>query len=63
MEHIRGYSDLERILMKQNAQLMAMIRVDSVEEARAFYVDGLGFHHMMGMLGKEFVRCRWTVLA
>ena len=38
--------------MKEAAQLMAMIYVDSVEEARAFYVDKLGFHHMMGMLGK-----------
>ena len=39
--------------MKQNAQLMAMIYVDSVETARSFYVDELGFTHMMGMLGKD----------
>lgn len=39
--------------MKQNAQLMAMIYVDSVEDARAYYVDKLGFTHMMGMLGKD----------
>src|SRR5882757_7525088 len=39
--------------MKQNAQLMAMIYVDSVEDARGFYVDKLGFDHMMGMLGKD----------
>jgi len=39
--------------MKQNAQLMAMIYVDSVEDARAWYVDKLGFTHMMGMLGKD----------
>jgi len=39
--------------MKQNAQLMAMIYVDSVEDARGFYVDKLGFTHMMGMLGKD----------
>ena len=39
--------------MKQNAQLMAMIYVDSVEQARSFYVDKLGFTHMMGMLGKD----------
>ncbi len=39
--------------MKQNAQLMAMIYVDSVEEARSFYVDKLGFGHVMGMLGKD----------
>ena len=39
--------------MKQNAQLMPMISVDSVDQARAFYVDQLGFGHMMGMLGKD----------
>jgi PhnB protein len=39
--------------MKQNAQLMPMISVDSVDLARAFYVDRLGFGHMMGMLGKD----------
>ena len=39
--------------MKQPAQLMAMINVDSVEDARSFYVDKLGFTHMMGMLGKD----------
>ena len=39
--------------MKQPAQLMAMIYVDSVEDARSFYVDKLGFAHMMGMLGKD----------
>ena len=37
----------------QNAQLMPMISVDSVDQARAFYVDKLGFGHMMGMLGKD----------
>ena len=39
--------------MKQPAQLMAMIYVGSVEDARSFYVDKLGFIHMMGMLGKD----------
>ena len=39
--------------MKQNAQLMPMISVDSVDQARAFYVDKLGFGHLMGMLGKD----------
>jgi PhnB protein len=39
--------------VKGNAQLMAMVYVDSVEEARSFYVDKLGFSHMMGMLGKD----------
>jgi uncharacterized glyoxalase superfamily protein PhnB len=32
---------------------MAMIAVDSVEDARAYYVEKLGFNHMMGMLGKD----------
>src|SRR5882724_1792673 len=41
------------MLMKQHAQLMAMIYIDSVEQARSFYVDKLGFTHMMGMLGKD----------
>lgn len=39
--------------MKQNAQVMPMISIDSVDQARAFYVDKLGFNHMMGMLGKD----------
>ena len=39
--------------MKQNAQIMPMISVDSVDEAREFYVEKLGFEHMMGMLGKD----------
>jgi PhnB protein len=32
---------------------MTMIYVDSVEDARSFYVDKLGFAHAMGMLGKD----------
>jgi len=39
--------------MKQNAQLMPMISVDSVDQARAFYVEKLGFSHQMGVLGKD----------
>ncbi len=39
--------------MKRNAQVMPMISVDSVDQARAFYVEKLGFGHMMGMLGKD----------
>ena len=39
--------------MKQNSQLMPMISVDSVDRARAFYVEKLGFGHLMGMLGKD----------
>jgi len=39
--------------MKQNAKVTPMISVDSVDRARAFYVEQLGFSHMMGMLGKD----------
>jgi PhnB protein len=39
--------------MKQNSQLMPMISVDSVDQARNFYVEKLGFSHLMGMLGKD----------
>jgi PhnB protein len=39
--------------MKQNAQLMPMISVASVDQARDFYVEKLGFDHQMGMLGKD----------
>ena len=39
--------------MKQHSQLMPMISVDSVDEARGFYVDKLGFGHQMGVLGKD----------
>lgn len=39
--------------MKQPAQLMPMISVDSVDQARAFYVDKLGFNHQMGVLAKD----------
>jgi PhnB protein len=35
------------------ATVMPIITVDSVDDARAFYVDKLGFGHMMGMLGKD----------
>ena len=38
---------------EQPKALMPMISVDSVDAARSFYVDKLGFSHMMGMLGKD----------
>lgn len=38
---------------KQNAQLMPMITVESVDAVKAFYVEKLGFSHLMGMLGKD----------
>ena len=34
-------------------QVMPMIAVDSVDAARDFYVDKLGFEHVMGMVGKD----------
>jgi uncharacterized glyoxalase superfamily protein PhnB len=39
--------------MKQSYQLMPMISVNSVDQARSFYVDKLGFDHQMGVLGKD----------
>ncbi len=39
--------------MKQSAQLMPMISVDSVDQAKTFYVEKLGFAHHMGVLGKD----------
>lgn len=39
--------------MKEVAQLMLMINVDSVDQAREFYLERLGFDHQMGMLGKD----------
>ena len=32
---------------------MPMIHVNSVDDARAFYVDKLGFDHMMGVVGSD----------
>jgi uncharacterized glyoxalase superfamily protein PhnB len=34
-------------------QLMPIIIVDSVEEARNFYIDKLGFDHVMGVIGND----------
>jgi uncharacterized glyoxalase superfamily protein PhnB len=34
-------------------RVMPMIVVESVDKARNFYVDTLGFNHVMGMLGKD----------
>ena len=33
--------------------VMPIIAVDSVDDARAYYLEKLGFGHMMGMLGKD----------
>ena len=34
-------------------QVMPMIAVESVDPIRDFYVDKLGFQHVMGMIGKD----------
>jgi PhnB protein len=34
-------------------QVMPIIRVESVDAVRDFYVDKLGFQHVMGMVGKD----------
>jgi uncharacterized glyoxalase superfamily protein PhnB len=33
--------------------VMPMITVDSVDDLRSFYVDKLGFSHMMGVVGRD----------
>jgi PhnB protein len=33
--------------------VMPIITVDSVDDVRSFYVERLGFDHMMGVLGKD----------
>lgn len=35
------------------SNVMPMIAVDSVDTTRNFYVDQLGFEHVMGMVGKD----------
>jgi uncharacterized glyoxalase superfamily protein PhnB len=35
------------------SNVMPMIAVESVDTARDFYVDKLGFEHVMGMIGKD----------
>ncbi|HEX5322203.1 MAG TPA: VOC family protein [Capsulimonadaceae bacterium] len=37
----------------QPSQIMPMIAVPSVDAAREFYVNKLGFGHQMGVLGKD----------
>lgn len=36
-----------------SGQVMPMIAVESVDAVRDFYVDKLGFTHVMGMVGKD----------
>jgi uncharacterized glyoxalase superfamily protein PhnB len=36
-----------------SGQVMPIIRVESVDTTRDFYVDKLGFSHVMGMVGKD----------
>lgn len=35
------------------AQVVPNIYVDAIEEIRDFYIDSLGFAHMMGVVGKD----------
>jgi uncharacterized glyoxalase superfamily protein PhnB len=39
--------------MSKDKAVMPMISVDSVDALRSFYVDKLGFSHMMGVVGKD----------
>jgi len=34
-------------------QVMPIIAVESVDEIRSFYIDTLGFDHVMGVVGKD----------
>jgi uncharacterized glyoxalase superfamily protein PhnB len=36
-----------------SGRVMPIIAVESVDAARNFYVDTLGFEHVMGMIGKD----------
>lgn len=38
---------------QQGSAVVPQVAVDSVEKAREFYIDKLGFGHMMGMVGKD----------
>ena len=38
---------------QQGSAVVPQVAVDSVEKAREFYIDKLGFAHMMGMVGKD----------
>ncbi len=40
--------------------LMPIVTVDSVDAIRSFYVDELGFDHMMGVVGKDGENVRIT---
>src|SRR5512134_3206157 len=37
----------------KRAQVTPNLWVDAVEPLRSFYIDSLGFDHMMGMVGKD----------
>lgn len=37
----------------QRNEVMPIIAVESVDEIRSFYVDKLGFDHVMGVVGKD----------
>jgi uncharacterized glyoxalase superfamily protein PhnB len=43
----------ERMREETPKAVMPMITVESVDELRKFYVEKLGFSHMMGVVGKD----------
>src|SRR5258705_6695936 len=45
-----GEKDMSKPASKQ---VMPIIAVESVDEIRSFYIDTLGFDHVMGVVGKD----------
>src|SRR6267142_4159168 len=45
-----GEKDMSKTASKQ---VMPIIAVESVDEIRTFYIDTLGFDHVMGVVGKD----------
>src|SRR6266516_3513735 len=45
-----GEKDMSKTACKE---VMPIIAVESVDEIRSFYVDTLGFDHVMGVIGKD----------
>src|SRR5260370_42616731 len=43
----------ETMTKPASKQVMPIIAVESVDEIRNFYVDTLGFDHVMGVVGKD----------
>ena len=47
---IRGEGDVSQSVA---GRVMPIVTVRSVDDIRSFYVDTLGFSHVMGMVGKD----------